>query len=509
MTIWTSLEPPSATVDAGGSTTVRLRLRNPGDVVDEYRVVPVGDPAPWTRVEPSTIRLYPGTAGAVELTFSPPRTPDATAGPNPYGVQVIPTEHPEATTVVEGNLTITPFTEVRAELVPPTCKGRFRGRPRLAVDNLGNVKLTASVNGSDSGEDLSFDIYPGSVQIEPGRAAFVSTTVRPRQITWVGHKEIRPFTLAVQRSGMDPLPVEGTYVQRGVFPRWMFAFLSVALALTITFIILWFSYKPQVKSLARENVAATAPPSKLPLPSTSPPAEKKPDKKPEGGGGGGGGGGAKPEPEETQQAPQGPLPFRPDSPPALYVQFAQLRLAQTGDDNPCKLQDGYTVGEMDDPTVKALACFQRANDERYGGVTIETDGPGNLGRSTMTALLVAYFPKDAPPSDMGPGAKSTDLVWFKNALMWAGQAEIDETDAGSMILLTAANIQALRGGEQATEEMTADMQSAVERYQGDVGIPVTRAADGATIAAMHAGRVKGQDQPGTVTAPKWPYPPME
>ncbi|NED31276.1 peptidoglycan-binding protein, partial [Streptomyces sp. SID8499] len=221
MSLWTSLEPASATVDPGGSTRVRLRLRNTGDVVDEYRFEPVGDIAPWTTVEPQTLRLYPGTTGTVELTFAPPRTPDAIAGPNPYAVRITPTEHPEAVTVPEGNLTITPFTEVRAELVPPTVKGRFRGRPRLAVDNLGNTKVTASVSGSDNGDQLSYDLHPSNVQIEPGRAAFVKATLKPRKIIWFGSKEQRPYTLSVQRSGANPLPVEGTYLQRGFLPRWL------------------------------------------------------------------------------------------------------------------------------------------------------------------------------------------------------------------------------------------------------------------------------------------------
>ncbi|MFI8860740.1 hydrogenase expression protein, partial [Streptomyces prasinus] len=47
MTLWTSLEPVSTTVDPGGGATVRLRVRNTGDVVDEYRFEPVGDLAPW------------------------------------------------------------------------------------------------------------------------------------------------------------------------------------------------------------------------------------------------------------------------------------------------------------------------------------------------------------------------------------------------------------------------------------------------------------------------------
>ncbi|WP_330283755.1 ricin-type beta-trefoil lectin domain protein [Streptomyces sp. NBC_00588] len=316
MTLWTSLEPASATVDPGGSTRVRLRLRNTGDIVDEYRFEPVGSIAPWTTVEPQTLRLYPGTTGTVDLTFAPPRTPDAVAGPNPYAVRITPTEHPEATTVPEGNLTITPFTEVRAELVPPTVKGRFRGRPRLAVDNLGNTKLTASISGNDNGDQLSYEIFPSNVQIEPGRAAFVRTTLKPRQIMWFGGKEQRPYTLNVVRSGANPLPVEGTYVQRGFLPRWLATFLGVFTALAITFVMLWIAYKPAVNTGATEkqveaaNTLAPAPSpspalSTAPTPSTTPSATTGGDTDDDtdaGGSGGGGGGGGAPAPAKKNTA---------------------------------------------------------------------------------------------------------------------------------------------------------------------------------------------------------------
>ncbi|MFD6414680.1 COG1470 family protein, partial [Nocardia asteroides] len=305
MSLWTSLEPASATVDPGSSTRVRLRVRNTGDVVDEYRFEPVGDVSPWTTVEPQTLRLYPGTTGTVELTFAPPRTSDAVAGPNPYAVRITPTEHPDAVTVPEGNLTITAFTEVRAELVPPTVKGRFRGRPRLAVDNLGNTKVTASVAGSDNGDHLSYEIRPGNVQIEPGRAAFVETTLKPREIIWFGSKEERPYTLSVKRSGTDPTDVEGTYVQRGFLPRWLATFFGIFLALALAFVMIWIAYKPQVRTSATEQTeqagAALAPspsasPETLPSQAESPAIEPEPqtsekDENDDGGGGGGGGGG--------------------------------------------------------------------------------------------------------------------------------------------------------------------------------------------------------------------------
>lgn len=292
---------------------MQLRLRNTGDVVDEYRFEPVGAIAPWTTVEPQTLRLYPGTTGTVDLTFAPPRTSDATAGPNPYAVRIVPTEHPEAVTVPEGNLTITPFTEVRAELVPPTVMGRFRGRPKLAVDNLGNTKVTASLSGSDSGDRLSYDIQPANVQIEPGRAVFVKTTLRPRRIIWFGPKQEQPYALALRRSGAEPVGVDGTYVQRGFLPGWLATAIGLLLALTIAFVVIWLAYKPQVRSLATEQLKETAvtalPPAPIisppPQPS-APPADDAPSapaatKK---AGGGGGGGDAEPtkeakEPERT------------------------------------------------------------------------------------------------------------------------------------------------------------------------------------------------------------------
>ncbi|PWI42150.1 RICIN domain-containing protein [Streptomyces sp. ICBB 8177] len=362
MSLWTSLEPASTTVDPGGSTTVRLRLRNTGDVVDEYRFEPVGEVAPWTTVTPPSIRLYPGTTGTVELTFAPPRTPDATAGPNPYAVRITPTEHPEATTVPEGNLTVTPFTELRAELVPPTVKGRFRGRPKLAVDNLGNTPLTASVTGSDNGDHLAYDIRPGSVQIAPGRAAFLKTTLRPHRIIWFGAKQQRPYTLAVQRSGARPHPVEGMYTQRGVLPRWLATALGMVVALAVAFAAFWFAHPPQVHTLATERVAqaaATALPGPSVTPSLAPPPSPSPSQSPDGGGGsaqapGGGGGNKKPKPKN------------------------QRVLLMDGATGKCADLPGQGVGSIGGP-VNQFTCDPTDSDNQLWNLDVVFPGKGPNG----------------------------------------------------------------------------------------------------------------------------------
>ncbi|MEU0964248.1 RICIN domain-containing protein [Streptomyces sp. NPDC005917] len=377
MTLWTSLEPASATVDPGSSTRVRLRLRNTGDVVDEYRFEPVGPIAPWTTVEPQTLRLYPGTTGTVELTFAPPRTPDATAGPNPYAIRITPTEHPEAVTVPEGNLTITPFTELRAELVPPTVKGRFRGRSKLAIDNLGNTKLTASVSGNDNGDQLAYDIHPSNVQIEPGRAAFIKATLKPRRIIWFGPKEQRPYALTVQRAGVNPQPVDGTYVQRGFLPRWLATLFGTLLALAITFALIWFAYKPPVKSLAEEQVQAAGVSSLAPSPTAGAPLAAAPAPSPSqaeqqsgnSGGSGtqaGGGGQAQPSPQASKK--QAPKPVVP----------AYNILLRNTTTKKCADIPGYDKGSNGGP-VREYTCNETTADNQRWNLEVRypKGGPGS------------------------------------------------------------------------------------------------------------------------------------
>ncbi|GAA0587893.1 RICIN domain-containing protein [Streptomyces crystallinus] len=419
MSLWTSLEPASATVDPGSATRVRLRLRNTGDVVDEYRFEPVGALAPWTTVEPRTLRMYPGTTGTVELTFAPPRTPDATAGPNPYAVRITPAEHPEAVTVPEGVLTITPFSEVRAELVPVTVKGRFRGRPRLAVDNLGNTKVTASVSGSDTGDHLSYEIRPAALQIEPGRAAFVDAGLRPRRIIWFGSKEERNFTLAVRRAAAEPTEVQGTYVQRGFLPRWLATFLGMAMALAITFVTLWIAYKPQVRSSATEQTQQagnTLPPSASPTPlasqSAAPPPEKeKPADKPGGGDGGG--------------APQPPKPSKkPGVVPATDI---LLRNTTT---KMCADIPGRDKGQLAGP-VNQAPCNETGDNQNWNlEVTLPKGGPGGeplfLIRNVKDQLCMDLPNYGAEPVRTGIAEFTCDGTTADNQLWW-----IQKQDSGA------------------------------------------------------------------------------
>ncbi|MFI6683097.1 hypothetical protein [Streptomyces sp. NPDC050485] len=306
--MWTSLEPPAITVAPGDSAVARLRVRNTGDTVEEYRLSPAGEAAGWASVEPAVLRIYPGAEGTAEVTFAPPRTPDAVAGPAPFGIRVEPREHPEASDVAEGRLTIGPFTELRAELVPRTVRGRRRARGRIAIDNLGNQPLTASFSTRDNGDAFDVDANPGAVQVAPGRAGFAEVEITATKVSWFGTSRERPFTVQVSRAGVPaPEELRGTYTQPSVFPRWLLAVGSLLVALAVAFALLWFQQAPKVSSQATEKAPSKEEPlpqgAKSPLPSAPPPS---PSDKPKG-------------PDAPPAAPPNPnpggaVPPKPDKP---------------------------------------------------------------------------------------------------------------------------------------------------------------------------------------------------
>ncbi|WP_190209195.1 peptidoglycan-binding protein [Kitasatospora indigofera] len=551
MSIWTSLEPASATVDAGGTTTVTLRVRNTGDVVEEYRVAPLGGPALWLRIEPAALTLYPGTTGTVELVFSPPRSPEAAAGPHPYALQVTPAEQRSATTVVEGVVSVAPFTELHAELVPPVSRGRFRGRFHLAVDNLGNTPVTAVLAGRDTGDQLDFDLHPSLVQIEPGRAVFSKVLVKPRRIRWSGGSETLPVTLAVQRAGAEPLTLEGSHLSRAVLPGWAAGLLGLLAAVLLGCLALWLTASPSVASrakpaapLAAQPAGAGAPIAPEPVPlapeptAPAPTVPGAPDPLPgqpagsggaggsSGGGGGtatgggggggtpaggGGGGGAAPAPA-VPPAPATParaaLPLKAgDKTPNLFVLFAQERLKRLDATNDCRLTKPVTAGQMDAPTVEKIACFQKATDDHKRtppGTLLATDKSGNLGRATMSALWMWDVIGDG--SKVGPGRTTWEVFATRAALRWADQSELSAADLAAdednvrKLLASWSNKTAL----PTASYDDAKLAGAIQKYQTDQ--PAAAGSVSTALLALISGWVKDQAAPGVVQPTSWPKP---
>lgn len=347
MSTWVALEPLSVPVEAGGEAEASLRIRNTSDIVEEYHVDVVGDPAMWCTAEPATLRLYPGTTGTVRLTFAPPKGPDPAAGPHPYGVRVRPVEAPDAVTVSEGNVIVQPFTDLRAELLPVIVRGWSRAKPWLVVDNYGNTPATLSVQAAVQDQSVDFDTREPSFQIPPGRAHFGVFTGRPQRLLWAGHNVRHPYAANVIPSGSSPaMNVNGTYLQTALIPTWLSRLLALLIALLIAFIALWMLAKPSLKSNLQEKSLSLAPASNsssAPSASASPSsaasqavAASAPAAAPVSGGGGGGAGAGNGQPQPIgywkmiEGASNTPATTAVDSSPGQHPLNGQATWCQNG-----------------------------------------------------------------------------------------------------------------------------------------------------------------------------------
>ncbi|GAA2769879.1 hydrolase [Streptomyces showdoensis] len=530
MTIWTSLDPAAVAVEPGSRATARLRVRNTGDTVEEYRLSLVGRPAGWGRVEPDVLRLYPGAEGTAEISFAPPRTPDAEAGPAAYGVRVEPRENAAVRDVVEGQLTIAPFTEVRAELLPPALRGRFRGRARAAVDNLGNTPVTASLVARDETDALEFDLAPNAVRIDPGRAAFAELTLRPRDIRWTGGEQTHRFTLALRRSGDDTgQDLEGSFVQRPVIGAWLMSVGGLLTAAVIAFAVLWFGFSPKIGSSAKELLAAgapdpvqqgdgknlpTAPPpppgsgddagtgpggaSPPPLDGGDPDTGGAPPPPGDGGGSGGGGGGSTggggDQGGGSAQRPNVPPPAAKTGPPwgpgyqkDVVVEFAQERLVALK--NGCSPRGGFTRGVIDATTRASLVCYQHAVDNSGKNPTriLDTEKEGMLGPATLTSLWM----QGVTPDMVKKGGSSWETTRLMAAFYWAMNGTFDAHDMDVARTNAGLGITYFRDNSVPgpASRYSDNVAAHIRDYQAAMGLQVTGTADWNTIRTMLGGGV--------------------
>ena len=267
-----SLQQTALAVQPGESVSTELRVRNTGDVVDQFSFQPLGDAAPWITVEPPTVRLFPETDALVTVTIAPPRDSSSKPGIATWAVKAVPKEDPVGAAVGEGTVDVGSFVELAAELQPGTGRSRFTGKFETAIDNRGNLAVPVRINGNDTEHALEFDIRPPQVDSQPGSAHFAKINVKPVQRIWRGQPKAHPFQIVVEPQarvtqapgeGEDapapvaaphaPIVLNGNLLQEPIIPKWLLKALLLLIALLILLFILWKTLlKPQVESAARD-----------------------------------------------------------------------------------------------------------------------------------------------------------------------------------------------------------------------------------------------------------------
>ncbi|WP_347352188.1 hypothetical protein [Intrasporangium sp.] len=252
------LDQESVSLNAGESATIPLEVRNTGDVVEDYQLEVVGVPAGWTTIADPQFTLYPGTSTVTTLTVNPPRSSEVPAGRLSFGIRVVPVDNPDDTVVPEAVVEVLPFLDTTAELVPRTSRGRRTGRHQVAIDNRGNVPVTAFIAVTDQAELLK-ESDTEAITVPPGRAAFTKIKVRPVELLWTGPPTTIPFVVTVTPQDSLPVALQGTHLQEPVIPKWFGKALLIALAALLALAAIWsWLLKPTVQAAARDAAADVA-----------------------------------------------------------------------------------------------------------------------------------------------------------------------------------------------------------------------------------------------------------
>ncbi|HTW06350.1 MAG TPA: hypothetical protein VME46_02505 [Acidimicrobiales bacterium] len=266
------LSGPAAEVQPGGRTSLELSVRNTGTVVDQFSFEVLGAAAPWTTVEPPTISLFPQAEETVHVEFAPPRAPGTAAGAVPFGVRVVSREDPAGSVVEEGTVTVTPFSDVVAELTPRATRVRSRGRVQVLVDNRSNVAFRAELAGTDTDEAFYYIFQPPFVDVAPGTVNFTKLTIRAKARYWRGPATTTPVQVFLRQpqvpvaegeeapppSGPHPaeIPTDGAVLREALLPGWLPKALAALVALILLLALAWYKLlKPQITAAAQNSVA--------------------------------------------------------------------------------------------------------------------------------------------------------------------------------------------------------------------------------------------------------------
>ncbi|SFR69207.1 hypothetical protein SAMN05428970_0631 [Agromyces sp. CF514] len=250
-----TIAPAALSLDPGTAATLSVSVLNDTLLVESFELAAVGEAAAWTRIEPATLTIYPGQTEQATVTVLAPRLPDSAVGQVALGIRARAVEQPDVQVVAEAMLTVNPFAETEAELIPRIAHGRGRKRVRVAIDNRGNVPLVAAIAGQ-SDDRLGLSTPTPDVSVDPGHTEFVDVDLRPTKRVWRGDPVTHQYSVAVAPEGADqPFVLPGSYVQERVFPKWLWKLLLALLLLLLLLLALWFFVlKPTIESAARDAV---------------------------------------------------------------------------------------------------------------------------------------------------------------------------------------------------------------------------------------------------------------
>lgn len=279
-----AVQPLELTVDPGGEASCEVQVRNQGTIVDEYRLTVAGESAGWAAVEPATLRLLPKTSGTTRLAFRPPRTPDVAAGPVSFVISAASTVNAEVRATQAGTVTVTPFTELAATLVPQVSESVGPAEHTISIDNQGNTPVRVAITVTDPDDTLNLQLTSTQLVLDRGQKASARMRVASRRGVARREGVRRGFQVVLQPAAGSRITLDGAYVPVAPPPSWPYRhrlWLAGGAAVALVAIAGWQAVslglipRPNpapTPIAARPSLPATLPPTPPPTPTPSPSA---------------------------------------------------------------------------------------------------------------------------------------------------------------------------------------------------------------------------------------------
>jgi hypothetical protein len=276
MSVLATIEPSELQVDAGSETSLLVRVRNRGTIVDQFDIKVVGPTGHWATVDPPSLRLFPDKEGEARVTFRPPRAPDPMADVYPFGIAVRAASDASAMTVEEGHVAVAPFVQLTSEVVPQTSRGVFSGSHDVTVHNVGNAVAEVTVKASDPDRLLNFEVTPERAGLKPGGSSTLRTKVKPKSTFFMGGAKRIPFSIQVEEPSAGSYQIPATIEQRPIIPGWIKPVGALVLASVAAVAFLpKLLFPPQPTAAPTQAAVVTPSPviTPTPAPVTAPPTE--------------------------------------------------------------------------------------------------------------------------------------------------------------------------------------------------------------------------------------------
>lgn len=272
-----TLDGERLTVKPGGQARASVTVRNPGTLVQGYRLDVVGEGvAGWAEVVPPEVNVYPGEEATAAVVVSPPAGGAAPSGVWPYGLRARSVVDPDGSAVAEGEVEVGAVFGLQAKLVPVTSSARWRGRHVVELSNWGNAPARLRLQGSDADAALGFLARPPVVDLPVGGSASARLWVRARRSFLRGTPVRLPFTVACEPEGVGaatpPVPglpmggstpdrpvVDGALNQKPILTRGAVTATALALALAGAGVV-WALTRPDLPGAGLNEAVPPAQP---------------------------------------------------------------------------------------------------------------------------------------------------------------------------------------------------------------------------------------------------------